>query len=165
MGLMDSLGLENVEADPNALPDGKWPGVISKSEYVLAKQKDIVNHVISYLVTDGDRKGAIRQEWFGLVKGATQDENGNWVGGTPVMSEQQKPWYKKRLMDLGVPETAMSSFKPEDLVGKEVTFGTKKNGEFININFVELRNPASGGFANPALTEATPAPANFANLV
>lgn len=137
MSVFDSLGLGEVEADPNALPDGKWPGVIFNSRYVEKKDGSVA-HVLTYKVTEGNRAGAIRDEWWNLGLDAKRDENGKIIGlGTPTMSEQQKPWYKQRLealqADLG-PE-----FEPESLIGKKVTFGTKKRGTFINVNFVQLR--------------------------
>lgn len=141
MSLFESLGFENVEADPNALPDNKWAGEVYKSEYVVKKAKNEVAHVITYRVTEGDRAGAQRQEWFTFGVGPKYAEDGKTIVGveTPTMSAQAKPWYVKRWEDLGVPFNAQS--KPEQLIGKKVTFGTKKNGEFINISFVELREP------------------------
>lgn len=141
MSLMDSLGLENVEADPNALPDGKWPGVITRSEYVVVTKNNTVSHVITYQVTDeSNRKGAQRQEWFRLGTDPVVDNDGNITSMTPTMSEEQKSWYKKRFVDLGIAEEDVPKTEPKDLVGKQVTFGTKKKDGFINISFVELRD-------------------------
>lgn len=139
-GIMDSLGLDKVEADPNALPDGKWPGEVSRSEYVFVKNKNSVSHVITYRVTAGEHKGAERAEWWLIGTDPVTDDNGKITGVENVtMTSQAKPWYKKRLLDLGVHETEIMTFKPADLVGTEVTFGTKKNDGYININFAEKR--------------------------
>ena len=154
MSIFESLGLDKVESDPNALPDGKWAGEVFKSEYVEKKDGG-VSHVITYRVTDGERKGAQRQEWWNLGNGSKKNEAGHIVGiETPTMTENQKPWYKKRFEDLG--ETA--DVHPSVLVGKKVFFGTKKNGSYINVNFVELRPdasavaaPASGGAEAPGI--------------
>ena len=160
MSLMGSLGLDQVEADPNALPDGKWAGVIFKSEFVLVKSKGEVSLVITYKVTEGVKNGAQRQEWFTIGKNPL-DANGNPTENinevasmTPSMTEQQKPWFKKRLVDLGVAEADIPSLDPKTLVGKNVTFGTKKNNGYININFVELRDgtTATGPEAAPSGT-------------
>lgn len=140
MSLMASLGLENVEADPNFLADGKYAGEVFKSEYVYSKPKNKLWHVITYRVVDGDRKGAQKQEFFEIGSDPVYDpESGALTSVTFTMTEAQKPWYKKRHMDLGIPEAQVHLAKPEDLIGKKVTFGVKKNGEFVNINFVELR--------------------------
>jgi hypothetical protein len=56
------------------------------------------------------------------------------------MSEQNKSWYKKRFLDLGVAEDEVEDTDIESLVGKAVTFGVKRNGDYLNINFVELRD-------------------------
>lgn len=155
MNLIESLGLDQVESDPNALPDGKWAGEVFKSEYVWHKgknatsdEKDHVSHVITYRVTHGDRAGAQRQEWF--LIGRKDAENPEKI--VPLMTEQQKPWYKKRFEDLGVPPAEINTTTPEALVGLPVNFGTKKNGNFININFVELRgdNAVAGASSDPA---------------
>ena len=156
--LMASLGLDSVEADPNALPDGKYPATVFKSEYVNHKAKgakdgapkDHVSHVITYKVTEGDRKGAEKQEWFPICKidepAAEGEEHvfgAKIVDGkprvTPTMPETTKPWYKKRLMDLGVPENEVATLNVESLVGLPVVMGIKKNNGFVNISFIELR--------------------------
>lgn len=142
MSFMDSLGIDSVEADPNALPDGKYAGEVFKSELVWSKAKGTISHVITYRVTEGERAGAQRQEWFTLGTDPVYDDEGNLVSLTPTMTEQAKPWYKKRFVDLGVPEAEVSKTKPEALVGLPVNFGVKKNGAYININFVELRHTA-----------------------
>lgn len=150
MGLLDSLELDNVEADRNALPDGKWPGVITRSEIVVVQKNNTVNHVITYQVDENsDRKGAQRQEWFRLGVDPVFDDNKNIVSMTPTMTEDAKSWYKKRHVDLGIPEDQVSSTEPKDLVGKKVTFGTKKKDGFINISFVELRDADVTSQATP----------------
>lgn len=146
---MGSLGLENVEADPNAIPDGKYDGVVFKSEYVLSETKDTVSHVITYKVTDGDHNGAQRQEWFQIGKAprtATGEfpKNASEIAAYEgVMTENNKTWYKKRFVDLGIPEDQVHLTPVEALVGKTVTFGVKRNQGFININFVELRDAST----------------------
>lgn len=150
--LMASLGMDQVEGDPNALPDGRWVGEVMNSDFVHAKNKNTYAHVITYRVTDGSHKGAQRQEWFTLGENPVF-EGDVLVGLTPTMSEEQKSWYKKRLLDLGVEETRVDdgSFRPHEIVGLPINFGTKKNGAYININFVELRTPSPEG-VNPSAT-------------
>lgn len=152
--LMDSLDLGSVEADTNALPDGRWAGEVMASRYVHVKKDNSIAHVITYIVTEGERKGAQRQEWFKIGKDPVFEEghdgDANFVVSlTPTMTDQQKPWYKKRFVDLGVPEEDVPSTKPEDLVGRQVTFGTKKNGEYINVSFVELRDVTASPSTGP----------------
>jgi hypothetical protein len=146
MGLFDSLGMDEVESDPNALPDGKWVGEVFKSEFVEKKDKSVA-HVITYRVTEGERKGAQRQEWFTLGEGAVKNEAGKIVDvETPTMTETAKPWYKKRLEDLGKPLS--NDYDPTLLTGTPVNFGTKKNGAYINVNFVEVREAAAAPVAS-----------------
>lgn len=154
MGLFDSLGMDKVESDPNALPDGKWVGSVFKSEFVEKKDGNVA-HVITYKVDEGERKGAQRQEWFTLGSGAVKNEAGKIVDvETVTMSEEAKPWYKKRLEDLGHPLT--NDYDPSVLVGIPINFGTKKNGAYINVNFVERRDAS----ASPAATAPASTPAS-----
>lgn len=148
--LMQSLGLNQVESDPNALPDGKWPGVVFKSELVFVEKKNTISHVITYKVTDGERKGAQRQEWFELGKDPKYDEQKNLIGLDLTMTDERKSWYKKRFEDLGIHPDSVESTDPKDLVGIPVIFGTKKNQGYININFVEVRQDASETFTAAA---------------
>ena len=144
--LMASLGMDQVEGDPNALPDGKWVAEVSASDYVHAKNKNTYAHVLSYKVVEGTKKGAIKQEWFTIGEDPVFAEDGTTlVGLTPTMTPDQKSWYKKRLLDLGVEESQIDdgTFRPHQVVGLPITFGTKKKEGYINVNFVELRTPTT----------------------
>lgn len=147
--LIGSLGLDDVQSDPNALPDGRWAGEVFKSELVNNKKNSTVAHVITYKVTEGKRKGAQRTDWNTLGKDPVfaEGHDGDFAhleSMTNTMDDTAKRWYKKIFTDLGIPEAEVSNTSPEDLVGLPVTFGTKKNGEWINISFVELRKPTAG---------------------
>lgn len=148
MSLLGSLGLDEVEADPNALPNGRWDGIVKKDEIVVKKNGEVAL-VFTYKVTEGDsHKGAERTEWFTLGKDPVRNATTQAIESyTPTMDEQGKQWFKKRLVDLGLDH---ASYKPGDAKDKKITFGTKKNGEWININFVELRE-------GPAVTGPTAA--------
>lgn len=157
MSLISSLGLDNVSSDVNDLPTGKYDGVVSKSEYVLVKDKKQVSHVITYKVTEGDSTGAEKQVWNNLY-GEVVDAEGNFPesvdqikGGKPLMTEKNKQWYKKNLKELsGLPEDQVHTVTPEQLVGVEVTFGIAEKNGYKNVNFVEHRNSAPSG---PVATE------------
>lgn len=151
--LLASMGLDNVEADPNAIPDGKYDGVVFKSEYVLIKAKDQLSHVVTYKVTDGDRNGAQRAVWYNLGNNV-KDSSGEFptdvndiVSFTPTMSEASKPWYKKMFVDLGIAEQDVSTTPIEALVGIPVTFGVKKKDGYTNVNFVERRDASNESVA------------------
>ena len=166
--LTQQLGLNEVAADPNALPDGKYDGVVTKSVLVYVDSKDTLSHVITYKVTEGDRKGAQKDEWFTIGKeprlkdGSTPakgEVNPNDLASlTPTMSEAAKPWYKKRYTDLGFAEADVDngSVGITDLVGILVTFGVKKKDGYTNINFVEVRG---------AVTESAPVSLNVDSTV
>lgn len=148
MDLMATLGLDKVEGDPNALPDGRYLGVIFKSEYVHVPNKNSYSHVITYQVVDGAKKGAQKPEWFTIGTDPVFGEDGKTLESlTLTMTETAKDWYKKRLLDLGVSEEEVPTFKPESLVGKPVVFGIKKKDGYRNINFVELREATAAPVA------------------
>lgn len=151
MSLIGSLGLDAVEADPNYLADGAYPGEVFKSEYVIREKdgEETVNHVITYRVTEGDRKGAQKAEWFRLGKDPVREGPANeLVGMTPTMTEQAKTWYKKRLVDLGIPEEEIATLVPQTLVGIPVDFGVKTKNGYTNVSFVSRREiPGVAGTA------------------
>lgn len=149
MSLIASLGLSEVTGDPNDLPVGKYDGIVSKSEYVLSESKNKVSHVVTYQVTEGDRKGASKQVWYDLYNEIV-DAEGNFPksvedikGGKPAMTEAQKNWYKKAIMDVtGVSRDEANSVEPPAWEGKEVTFGVAEKNGYRNVSFVERRNAA-----------------------
>ena len=146
MGLIASLGLSEVTGDPNDVPVGKYDGVVSKSEYVLVKDKDKVSHVVTYQVTEGDRKGGTKQVWYDLYN-KPRNEAGEFPEkvedirkGDPAMSEAQKNWYKKAIMDVvGVDGEQANTVEPKDWEGKLVTFGVAERNGYRNVSFVEGR--------------------------
>jgi hypothetical protein len=143
MGLLDSLGLDDVNADPNALPDGKYGAQVFKAG-VVATKTDKVQIIVTYKVNDGGKMhGREKPEFFTLGEGVKKDESGKIVGfEKPAMSEQQKPYFKKRMIDLGIPESKHNDIDDEmlkGLIGTDVYFGVKNNNGYCNINFVERK--------------------------
>lgn len=152
-----TLGLQNVEADPNNIPDGRYDGKVLKSEYVLTKSGKVA-HVTTFQVTSGTNNGAQKQKWDNLgenplkADGTPAEKIDEVASFTPTMKETQKTWYKKFWLDLGI-DTDQVVANPKDLEGKLVTFGVKRNDGYANINFVELR--AAGTVTEMSAT-ATP---------
>jgi hypothetical protein len=146
MGLIASLGLDEVSGDPNDLPVGKYDGVVSKSEFVLVPAKKQVSHVVTYKVTDGEKNGMEKQVWYNLY-GEIVNAEGNFPekvedikGGKPLMTEQNKNWYKKLLMDLtGCAQEEAKNIEPNQLEGITVTFGVAEKNGYKNVTFVEKR--------------------------
>lgn len=151
MSLMGTLGLDSVEADPNFLPDGPYKGEVYKSEYFVTKS-DVINHVITYRVVDGPRKGVQKQEWFALGTNPvySDDPSHTLVNMTPTMSEAAKAWYKKRHVDLGIPEAEVSQKEPKDLIGIPVNFTIKTKDGYHNIGSVTKRDAPAAGAAMAA---------------
>lgn len=154
MNILGSLGLDQVESDPNNIPDGRYVGKVDSSRIVLSKDKSKVMHVTNYKVTEGDHKGAQVADFQQLGVDPQFDEAGNITSFTNTMSDMNKQWYKKRLVqDLGVPEDAVNSgtFDIANLADKAVVFGVKRNNGYVNVSFVELRaDTPETASANPA---------------
>lgn len=143
-----TLGLGEISADPNDIPDGKYNGKVLSSQYVLTKTGK-VSHAITYQVTEGTHNGAQRPRFQDLGKDPV-DANGqpatkieDVANFTPTMSDAQKQWYKKMWVDHGIPEDQVVNAKPADLEGRLVTFGVKTKDGYKNINFVETRTAVS----------------------
>jgi hypothetical protein len=156
--LLGSLGLDTIPADPNAIPDGTYDGEVMKSELVLVTSKNTVNHVITYKVTEGERKGAQKPEWYELGVNPVTAENtpasklAEAASFTPSMKDERKPWYNKRAKDLGVEGERFTSDNLASIVGVPVTFNLKTENGFQNLKWV-----------NPRKTQATTvAPEQFA---
>lgn len=148
--LFGSLGLDKVESDPNAIPDGDYDGEVSDSRLVYLKKNNTVQHVISYKVTAGKYTGATRSEFFLLyadpkdASGAPVDHADKMVTATPAMSEAAKPWYRLRLEQLGVPAAMLDNGQFNDvtkLKGIPVVFGVKRNPQgFVNVSYARKRD-------------------------
>jgi hypothetical protein len=154
--IMQSLGLDQVEADPNKIPDNKYDGEIFESRYVVVASKNQVSHVLTYKVTEGTKSGAQKQEWFTIGTDPVQADGTpattieTLAGFTPSMTEQQKTWYKKRLVDVGVAEDQIPDLDITTLVGTPVTFGVKTNDAgFQNVNFCVKREAAAAPTPQP----------------
>lgn len=136
MNLFASMGLDEIEADPNHIADGTYPAFVFESQILTAKNGKNAGKpqwVVNYKIAEGNFKGRQISEWFNL------DPN----------NEQAKPWIKRRILSLGVPESKVSEFQPADVVGTAVTVKVQTNGGYQNVKQVDLRDEnvpvASGG--------------------
>ncbi len=163
---MASLGLDKVTADPNAVPAGVYDCVVSKVEFVHGKSNNSLGHVITYQIEDGDYKGASITHWFTLGDNPTFAADGKTpTGYNPTMTEQQKTYYKKAFVDLGIPEDMVTSTDPQSVVGRKCTVTVKVNEPtpgkiYRNVSGVTLRDGAAQaqalGLTNSEFSSATP---------
>ena len=159
INLMQSLGLENVEADPNRVPDNKYDGVVFKSEYVLRKEKDSLSHVVTYKVEGGPHNGAQIAHWHLLGKNV-KDAQGNFPDSVDqiasydnTQTEMNKQFYKKMFVDLGIDPDQVHLTSIDALVGIPVTFGVKTKEGYQNVSFVEKRTGPAAPVAGTPSTE------------
>ena len=123
-GFLADLGLDEIDEDPNRLPDGPYNAYLTDAKVVTlkdaAKGKRLV---LTYKIADGPHKGKIIDEWKGI--NAFDDA-------------RSKAFLKQRILSLGVPEDKISTLDLNDLVGLEVRITKKQNGQYQNINNVTL---------------------------
>lgn len=162
MDILGTLGLGEVSGDPDDVPVGAYDAVIYQSEYVLAKNKDSLAHVITFKVVGGERDGAKPRQWNTLGS-APRNEAGEFPANvqevatyTPTMSEKQKSYYKKTWVDSGIPEDQVGRLDPSALVGKPVTIRVYLSNGFKNVAVNGVRatdevagTPTEGGSVSP----------------
>ena len=145
MGFLNDLGLENVEADPNHIADGKYRAFVFNSE-VRTKKDQTDSLVLTYKIAPEQKhSGQQQQEWFDLKP-------------TGDNAELKKSFFKKRLLSLGVPEAQFANLNPGDLIGIEVGMTIVHRNGYQNVGEVTL--VADGG-----ATAAPAAPASTSSLL
>lgn len=148
MGFLSELSLENVEADPNAFPDGTYNAYTTDAKIVQVNNKTEDRLVITYTLADGQHKGKQIDEFKNCDKTATA---------------RDLAWLKSRLLSLGVPEASMGSINPDDLKGIECRITKKQKGEYHNITNVVLGHADSDG-SSAVSADALDAPASTASV-
>lgn len=133
-GFLSDLGLDNVEADPNHLPDATYLGYLTDCKVVQFKDVSKGKAVVfTYKVDEGEHKGKTIDEW----KPANTFDDAT-----------KKAWLKQRLLSLGVPESRINAVNPDDLIGTAVKFSVKQKGEYRNVTFVALRDETEADTAS-----------------
>lgn len=131
MGFLSDLGLDDVDSDPNALPDGTYKAALFECKIIEAKDAAKGKFVVfTYKVTDPDSK----------YQGTTIDE---WKSANSFDEPRKKAWLKQRIMSLGVPEARVNAVDPSDLLGTAVDVTVKQKGEYRNVTFVKLSDESS----------------------
>jgi len=155
--LIGSLGLDKVDADINAVPEGTYKGVVFKSDIVFVKSKNELTHVVTYKITEGTNSGARLQEWYPLRKNVVFAEGhegdvDHVTSSESAMDDNAKKWYKNRLLTLGVQDSEINTTEPADLLNKEVKFGVKKKNGYTNVSWVDLFKQESQATASEGQT-------------
>jgi hypothetical protein len=168
--LMGTLGLDKVD-DPDNMPDGKYYGIIKQCEYMKSKT-DKLGITVVYKVDDPGSKqqGREKFDWTTVGEGNVHQEGDDWKFDKGSMSEAQKPYFKKRMAALGIPESVLADLKDEHLksrVGLRVVFEIKNKDGYNNVVSVELRGdnaPVDPFAGNPAATPSAPSTSPSAGL-
>jgi hypothetical protein len=139
MGLFDELDVASAADDPFGVPDDMYEAVVEKVEVKVSNDKTYHDDTpvkglsITYKITEGDYAGEKVSEYKYIPKPV--DKN------APTADERRSmSFLKQRLLSLGVPESRINSFEPDDVVGADVYVTTKKNGNYTNITDVKVNN-------------------------
>lgn len=119
MSLFGDLDINEIPDDPFAMPDNDYMGYISKCEVRTPKNKPdaVSNLVVTCQATEGQYEGYTAQRWFPIPESLnTADE------------KRQAAFLKQFLSGMGVPESRLNDFQPDELDGVKVIF-TVKNSE------------------------------------
>lgn len=146
-GFLNDLGLENVDSNPNYIPDGKYAGFISKSEIVTSKKDGAKSWVLTYRIAPGQvgrvplPNGSVAEKPLG------GKEQAEWHSltpkGSPEAIEFKKSMLKKRLETLGIPANRHGSVQPAEFQGLAVSFTIKHKDDYQNIGVVSLRDESA----------------------
>lgn len=165
-GFLNDLGLDNVEADPNYMADGEYPGFVYDAKVITKKKDGTTQLVLTYKAAPEAPKhsGQTQDEFYKI--GAAP---GNPASGP---SEANKSWLKRRMLSLGVPESKINEIDVTDLVGTPVFFTIKHANGYQNIGDVRTRIEGSAGMTQPipstmqtGTTVSVPAQSNVSNLM
>ena len=138
-GFLADLGLDEIDEDPNAFPDGTYNAYLTEAKVVnlkdSAKGKRLV---LTYKIADGPHKGKTIDEWKSI---------------NAFDSARDKAFLKSRILSLGIPESRISSLDVNDLVGTEVRITKKQNGQYRNVTNVVLGHAGAEAEASASVDE------------
>lgn len=174
MDLFAATNMSGVTSDPNEIPPNTYEGLVSSSSLVYFPDKDILQHVINYRVTEGPHKGAERGEFYPILaeprlangyapeKGRVAIEQ--VAKGTPNLPDSRKPWYRKRMEELtGSTEDAVIARAMNNVTTLEnipVVFTvTKSAAGYLNIGSAKKRD-SQASTAQAATSLGSPASFN-----
>lgn len=175
--LMQSLGLGDISANVNEVPDGKYDAIVTASEWFFNEGKDTVSHTITYKIDSNDpaTKGKSKQEFFNLGK-EPRDANGVFTKSEDELThyvntqtEMNKQFHKKRFVDLLADNNPQSKkeveaavdagqIEPANLVGVKCVVNIKTKDGFQNVAGAWKRDGAAPVAATQAVSLGTTAP-------
>lgn len=140
-GFLNDLGLSKASADPNFIPEGKYPAFISKLQIKDVKKKAEQGGgtgkalIITYKVTNDDPSysGKTKTEFKSLPE---LNPDGSFKTDE---DEKNAAYLKQRLLSIGVPSEEMDNMNQEDILGTPVWITLVASGEYVNVRQVEVR--------------------------
>ena len=137
-GFLNDLKLSSVSPDPNYMPEGKYPAIVSKLQVKKNEEKNTSALIITYKIThhDPENQGKLKTEFKQLPH--VDPETGEISKDED--SARNASYLKQRLLSLGVPDDAqMDQLSQDDLLGTPVWITLVKSGDYTNVRGVELR--------------------------
>lgn len=148
--------------DPNEIPDGPRAGVydaVITGVEINKKSKKGGNFIVfEYTIGDPGFDFPV-QDWFSFPE--VMDPN-QWDRTTPLndkgetqfdINQRSMKWFKRRLMDFGVPREKVNLVTPDHLIGQAIKVTIEMNDQFPQVKSV-----AKAGAASGATLPTTPAP-------
>lgn len=146
MSLFGELDVASASDNPFEVPPNTYNGYLTDVKVGPTKNGDKVGMTLIYTVDGGEYDGRSVSEW----KEIPQPSNPKSL---TAEEKRAASYLKRRLLDLGIPESRMNSVSPDDLIGTALVFTVKegKNG-YMNVTTVKLREgdeatSGSGEFA------------------
>lgn len=127
MGLFGDLDVASAEDNPWFVPANTYEMDVYKVELKPGKDDKDPGLLFTYKISSGEHEGKQVTEFKRIPQSQLTKED-----------KDAASYLKMRLASLGVPESKMNSVEPEDLQGLAVIVTVKQNGEYTNVNKVEL---------------------------
>ena len=142
MGIFGDLDVASAEDNPWAIPANSYECTVYTVE-VKRDKNEVLGMEFIYKISSGEHEGKTCREWKVIPvpddpKNLTADE------------KKAASYLKMRLKSLGVPETRMNNINVNDLLGLDVVVKVVVNGEYTNVQRVELAGDAPA--ETPAFT-------------
>lgn len=145
MGLFGDLDVKSAEDNPWFVPSNVYKADLFKAE--VKDGKNGKGLTLTYKISEGQHKGKTVSEWKDIPSPADPDN-------LTEEEEKARSYLKMRLKSLGIPEARMNDVEPEDLMGLAVIVTVKVNGEYSNVNKVELADGANNAAGTATPTQA-----------
>jgi hypothetical protein len=134
MGIFGDLDVASASDNPWAVPANTYEATVYTAE-VKRDKNEVLGLELIYKISSGDHEGKTVREWKVIPepndpKHLTPEEN------------KAASYLKMRLRSFGIPESRMNSLNINDVLGLDVVIKVVVNGEYTNVQRVDLAGDA-----------------------